>query len=334
MAEKYNADQLLEWTRIAREKKAKEKEAKAARAARGACLYQGEEVPIQTCKSLAGKAGSLAAPAEARTRGSETNHKRKLERSDNIVPDIPLKPEPSIWNCPGGCGFECMRDVVNRNFVGVSNVLMANFLIRHHAIKPNCDDKKCKYPVAARSTSPNDYEIYCTYCYKVCKSSKSGILSGNKLDLVKRVALLWHIVNGSRYKDVKRDFHVGKNTFSLFARFVERVCRFRNCENRRPCNKFENCQIDETAISSRKHNRGKRQKKIGTLWALTILKVSEPNELGKIRSEYVDIQFIRTNKRTTASLFNPIKKRVKRGGKIYTGTYYLNKVRIKYSFDK
>ncbi len=36
--------------------------------------------------------------------------------------------------------------------------------------------------------------------------------------------------------------------------------------------------------------RGKRVSKNGSRWALTILEVSEPDEKGKIKSLYVDIQ--------------------------------------------
>lgn len=154
--------ELEERMRINKERKEAEKKEIEDRKARGVCLFNGTEMEIRQAKSLAGQAGARALPAESRKHAGETLKKRKSEKCETIVPDIPIKPEPSVWNCTGGCGFDCMRGLRHVNFVNLSNVKMANFLLCHNVIKSTCD--RCGGLLHARCISEAKFEFACTVC--------------------------------------------------------------------------------------------------------------------------------------------------------------------------
>ena len=86
---------------------------------------------------------------------------------------------------------------------------------------------------------------------------------------------------------------------------------------RNPANKFTNAQIDETAFGKRKWEKGRRQRKAGVQWGLTIVEVDE--ETNKTKS--LDLQMLAYNKRDVSTIKPLIVQRMHPGGTVTTDSW-------------
>ena len=177
-----------------------------------------------------------------------------------------------IWDYKGNCELYCAEQVTLKSFVNVTNLAMHKWLVSHDLTSIECNYNECsgKGVVIAHG---DGVALKCTTCKKISVGGHRGFWRMGKLPTVMMVNIVFSVVNGFSLSVLEQVIHINKNTWSSYIQYVGIVLRETLERNRRdPEQKYELAQWDETAFGKRKYERGKRVRKAGVQWALTVVK--------------------------------------------------------------
>ena len=191
---------------------------------------------------------------------------------------------------------------------------MHRWLVSHGLTWTECNYKDCsgKGLVIAHG---DGVALKCTTCNKISVGGHRGFWRMGKLGTVMMVNIVFSIIIGFSLSQLEQFVDINKNTWSSYIQYVGIVLGETLERNRRdPEHKYELAQWDETAFGKRKYQRGKRVRKSGVQWALTVVKVNPVTN----KTEEVDIQFLPYNRRSAAQITPLVVQRMKIGGTMLT----------------
>ena len=237
-----------------------------------------------------------------------------------------LVPYTKCWDCEahdeqgGVCQFKCCDGIRLSSFYNVSELKILKWLINHKLMDVDCNMRNCSGGKCRPIALGDKVGLKCTKCLEVSKGGLRGFWSKGKLGPTRALSVVFAIVNGTsfpQYTDVF-GFPLNKNTWTKTIKDVGLVVGEALERNRRnPDNKYKNAQIDETAFGKRKWEKGKRQRKGGVQWGLTIVEVDPVTK----HTLAVDLQMLAFNKRDVSTIKPLVVQRMIQGGIVTTDSW-------------
>ena len=131
-------------------------------------------------------------------KGRETQRLSRLELEKSKPAKLAaITPDHSMWSCEGFCGFHCVETLLLPSFDNVSDFTAAQWLLSHGLIQTKCDKRRC-HGVLVLSEKNGGIKLKCETCHEYCVKSENTkfFINTQKLSIVKRVALIYHIISG------------------------------------------------------------------------------------------------------------------------------------------
>ena len=269
--------------------------------------------------NLVGEALQVALDAQERGREVETANRAAAADVRHNTPGAPLlTTDRDVWSCVGPsqeCSFSCLDNLSGNCFFDIPELVIMIWIIAHQLMDNKCE--KCPGYCSAIALEDR-LGLRCDTCHTISRGGFRSFWAKGHLGISKMMALVWGIVEGFSYQLLtKIKIPCNKNTFTSFVKDVGLVCAEALERNRRdPNSRYLHAQADETAFGRRKYRKGKRVRKRGVQWGLTILHYDPSARPRKALN--VDLQFLPGNKRTIETLTPPIVQRMLPGGTLTT----------------
>ena len=275
---------------------------------------------------LVGEALAAAQDGQERGREVETAHRAAAANLRHNTPGAPfLRIEREVWECEGppqgpqGCDFSCLDNLSCISFYETADLTILKWVVAHHLMDTKCEREGGDCVGYSDAIALGDrLGLRCNTCHFISKGGLRSFWAKGKMGMAKMMALVWGVVEGFSYQQMSKiRIPCNKNTFTSFVKDIGNVCAEALERNRRdPDAKYLHAQADETAFGVRKYRKGRRVRKGGVQWALTLLAFDPTVQPRKALA--VDLQFLPGNKRTIETLTPPIVQRMVPGGSLTT----------------
>lgn len=272
-------------------------------------------------ENLLGEALAAAQYGQERGRQVEIAHRAAAANVRHNTPGAPLlRLGTDNWTCEGPpqeCDFSCLDNVSAISFYETAELTILKWVVAHMLMDTKCERGEC--PGFGEAIALGDrLGLRCATCHSISRGGFRSFWAKGKMGIAKMIALVWGVVEGFSYQQLaKIRIPCNKNTYTGFVKDCGNVCAEALERNRRdPDARYDHAQADETAFGVRKYRKGRRVRKAGVQWALTLLHY-DPNVQPR-KALGVDLQFLPGNKRTIETLTPPIVQRMLPGGSLTT----------------
>ena len=268
-------------------------------------------------------AEALAAAQGGQERGRQVEIANRAAAANvrHNTPGTPLlRIGREVWECQGPpqvCDFNCLNHVAAVSFYETADLTIHKWVISHHLMDTKCERDDC--PGYSSAIALGDrLGLRCDNCHSISRGGFRSFWTKGRMGMAKMMALVWGVVEGFSYQQLSKiPIPCNKNTFTSFVKDCGMVCAESLERNRTdPDCKYTHAQADETAFGVRKYRKGRRVRKAGVQWALTLLHYDPTAQPRKALA--VDLQFLPGNKRTKEALTPPIVQRMRPGGSLTT----------------
>ena len=223
-----------------------------------------------------GEALQVAMAGQKRGIETATANRAAAALVKHNTPGAPLlQSNREVWNCEGppqDCNFSCLDNLSGTCFHDSPELNVMKWIVAHQLMDTKCEKDDC--PGFCHVIALDDkLWLKCGACNTYSRGGFRSFWAKGHMGISRMLGLVWGVVEGFSYQLLtKIRIPCNKNTFTGLVKDVGLVCAEALERNRRdPDCRYLHAQADETAFGRRKYRKGKRNRKPGVQWGLTIL---------------------------------------------------------------
>ena len=201
-------------------------------------------------------------------------------------------------NCEGnGCDLGCLRDISLPRIIKATNAEVCQWLVCHGLCdKVVCDKCGIDCKLSTRESRGSNQEPLavwqCTLTGFSKKGSKlsasNGILYGLQMPHGKVLQVIFAILQGKPQQSIIDDVGLSKKGVHTILQRVLTIAQWANDNDyQNAAGTFKTFQVDETVVSKRKYNVGKRTRQGGSDWMEVEVNVSPSKKARKVFAQNV-----------------------------------------------